>query len=341
MSKHVAVVGAGIAGIEAASILNAMGHSITLIEKNEILGGHINHWHQLFPNRRQGRDLLEKLYEKMDDSIQVQYGKEITSIKPFSGKFIVTAADGWVTNADAVLMATGFDLFDAHKKEEYGYGIYDHVITSADLEEIFIQGEGLNPRLGKDPQRIGFIHCVGSRDEKAGNIYCSKVCCITAVKQAIEIKELYPSVEVYCFYMDLRMFGRHYEELYQEAQEKHNIQFIRGRLSEASENKQGGVVVKVEDTLLGKPLKLTLDLLVLMSGMVAPVAVTNMRDKLGLAKVDDGFLKPVDPHTQANLSELPGFFMAGTATGPKTITDTLTDARSAALEIDRFLKEII
>jgi len=339
MSKHVVVIGAGIAGLEAASVLDSMGHSITLIEKEDTPGGHVDRWHELFPNRRPGREVLEMLYEKLRDSIQFQYGKEITSIKPFSGKFIVTASDGWVTNADAVLMATGFDLFDARKKEEYGYGIYDHVITSADLEDIFRQGEGLNPRLGKAPQRIGFVHCVGSRDEKAGNIYCSKVCCVTAVKQAIEIKELYSAVEVYCFYMDLRMFGRHYEELYKEAQEKYNIQFIRGRLSEASENRQGGVVVKVEDTLLGKPLKITMDLLVLMSGMVAPPGIVKMRNKLGLTKEEDGFLSPLDAHARPNESEVPGLFMAGTSSGPKTITDTLNDARSAALAIDKYLEE--
>jgi heterodisulfide reductase subunit A2 len=338
MSKHIVVIGAGIAGLEAASILNTMGHSVTIVEKEENPGGHLNRWFQLFPNRRHGKEVLEILLEKLDVTVPFQYGKEITSIKPFSGKYIVTASDGWVTNADAVLMATGFDLFDAHKKEEYGYGIYDHVISSADLEDIFNEEEGLMSRLGKAPQRVGFVHCVGSRDEKIGNLYCSKVCCVTAVKQAIEVRELYPDAEVYCFYMDLRMFGRHYEELYKEAQEKYNIQFIRGRLSEATENKNSGVVVKVEDTLLGKPLKITVDLLVLMSGMVSPPVVVKMRDSLGLIKDEDGFLKPVDAHLQANVSELPGLFMAGTASGPKTITDTMTDARSAALAIDEYLK---
>ena len=135
------------------------------------------------------------------------------------------------------------------------------------------------------------------------------------------------------------MFGRFYEELYKEAQEKYNIQFIRGRLSESSESKSGGVVVKVEDTLLGKPLKITVDLLVLMTGMVAPANVTAIRDALGLKKEDDNFLEPLDVHTACNSSTVPGLFLAGTCTGPKTITDTLTDARSAALAVDEFLKK--
>ena len=89
--------------------------------------------------------------------------------------------------AHAILLATGFDIFDASKKEEYGYGIYDNVITSVDLEQAFNSGKVVTAQ-GKTPKRIGFIHCVGSRDEKAGNPHCSKVCCVTAVKQAIEVE---------------------------------------------------------------------------------------------------------------------------------------------------------
>ncbi|NJO70443.1 MAG: CoB--CoM heterodisulfide reductase iron-sulfur subunit A family protein, partial [Bacteroidetes bacterium] len=104
---------------------------------------------------------------------------------------------------------------------------------------------------GKTPQRIGIVHCVGSRDEKAGNTYCSKVCCVTGVKQAIELKEQLPSSEIFNFYMDLRMYDRYFEDLYKEAQVKHHVQFIRGRLSEAFENPDGTVMIKIEDTLWG------------------------------------------------------------------------------------------
>ena len=337
MNKQIAVIGAGAAGLEAASILDSMGLNVTLIEKSETLGGHIQQWYQLFPNRREGKEIVESLVKNINPSIPVHLNKEITSVQPFSGKFIISASDGWVINADAVLITSGFDLFDARKKEEYGYTIYDHVITSADLESYFSSDDGIKEFLGKSPARVGFVHCVGSRDEKVGNIYCSKVCCVTAVKQAIEIKELFPYAEVYCFYMDLRMFGRQYEELYKEAQETYGIQFIRGRLSEASENKQGGIVLKVEDTLLGKPLKISVDLLVLMSGMVAPSATGSLRESIGLTKEEDGFLKPVDAHLAPNISEVPGVFFAGACTGPKTITDTLTDARSAALAINEYV----
>jgi heterodisulfide reductase subunit A len=337
MSRQVAIIGAGVAGLEAAALLDSMGVEVSLIEKTETLGGHVNEWNLLFPNYRNGKELVDTLTQKINGNVSVHYRKNVTSIQPFSGKFIISASDGWVINSDAVLITTGFELFDAHRKEEYGYGIYDHVLTSADLERIMESGEGLKSRLGKSPERIGFVHCVGSRDEKAGNIYCSKVCCITAVKQAIELKELYPYAEVYCFYMDLRMFGRHYEELYKEAQEKYNIQFIRGRLSEASENRSGGIVVKVEDTLLGRPLKLTLDVLVLMVGMIAGDNTKSICRSLKMKEEQDGFLMPSDPQIATNTSEVPGIFFAGVCTGPKTVAETLSDARSAALAIRDFL----
>ncbi len=120
---------------------------------------------------------------------------------------------------------------------------------------------------GEIPGRIGIVHCVGSRDEKSGNLYCSKLCCVTAVKQAIEIREYLPDSNVFCFYMDMRMGGAFYEELYMESQQKYHVNFIRGKVSEVGESITNKLIVKVEDTLAGRPLKMELDLLVLMAGM--------------------------------------------------------------------------
>jgi heterodisulfide reductase subunit A2 len=178
----------------------------------------------------------------------------------------VNLSGGTEEKADAVIVATGFDLFDARSKEEYGYGIYDNVITSAELEGMFNRGR-IARADGKRAGRIGLIHCVGSRDEKVNNNHCSKVCCVTAVKQAIEIRKMLPGCEVFCFYMDMRMYGPYYEELYRESQEVHNVNFIRGKVSEASVNINNRLVIKVEDTLAGRPLRMELDIMVLMVGM--------------------------------------------------------------------------
>ena len=111
-----------------------------------------------------------------------------------------------------MVVATGFTLFDARRKEEYGYGIYDNVVTSADLERMMNEG-AVRLADGSTPRRIALLHCVGSRDEKVCQRHCSKVCCITGVKQAIELKKMFPEADVFNFYMDIRMFGAGYEEL--------------------------------------------------------------------------------------------------------------------------------
>ena len=120
---------------------------------------------------------------------------------------------------------------------------------------------------GTAPRRIAFLHCVGSRDEKVCQHHCSKVCCITGVKQAMELKEMFPAADVFNFYMDIRMFGPGYEEMYRDAQQRLNIHFVRGRISEASPTLDGRVQIKAEDTLTGRPLKMSVDMLVLIVGM--------------------------------------------------------------------------
>jgi len=337
-TKHIVVIGGGPAGLETSANLARLGFSVTLVEKDEVTGGHLKKWHALFPSLLPGSVALDSIKEGLSESVKIQTKTKITGVEAVNDYFTVSGHNGWQEKADAIVLTTGFQLFDAHRKEEYGYGIYENVITSADLEELFASGKELVNRLGNKPDRVGFVHCVGSRDEKVNNLHCSKVCCITAVKQAIEVKQLLPDAEVFCFYMDLRMFGRHYEELYKEAQEKYNIQFIRGRLSEATEDKDGNIVVKVEDTLLGKPLRITTGLLVLMIGMEPAPETRALSGMLGLKSVSDGFIQPVDEVLRSNFTEIPGVFVAGACSGPKSVSDTLADARSAALAVAAYLK---
>ena len=161
------------------------------------------------------------------------------------------------------------------------------------------------------PTCVGFIHCVGSRDEKAGNKYCSKACCITAIKLATRVKEKLPDCEVFCFYMDLQIFGRHFERNYQNAQVNHGIRFIRGRLSECFENPDGSVMLKVEDTLLGRPMRINTDLVVLMAGMVPSASANSIKDITGLETGDNGFFNTLDSNYDVESTNIPGIFVAG------------------------------
>ena len=336
MKKSVIIIGGGISGMTAAGTLTANGVNVILLEKNGLPGGHVADWHRLFPDQRKASEITG-FGRHETDGIGMYTGNSVSSIIRSGETFKVTTDMDKTFMADALLIATGFDLFDARKKEEYGYGIYNNVITSAELEQIFNKGEGLRTAEGKPPGRIGFIHCVGSRDEKVGNLYCSKVCCITGVKQAIEIKELLPSSEVYCFYMDLRMYDRHFEELYYEAQQKWGINFIRGRLSECSENQDGSIVVKTEDTLSGRPLKMNVDLMVLLVGMVPSGGTGRIAAMLGLKTGDDGFISSADLHLRNNSTEIPGVFIAGAVKGPVSVNASIADARAAAVQVLGYL----
>lgn len=334
--KNIVIIGGGPSGLEASAQLHKMGYNVILVEKSPTLGGHLAKWDRLFPKGIPAKEVLDNLISRING---VKYFLEATvqSINLLDKSYNVILNNGITVLADAVMFATGFDLFRAEKKEEYGYGIYERVITNADLENWFKNGN--DSRIVQNPKRIGFVHCVGSRDEKAGNRYCSKVCCATAVKQACEVKQQFPDADVFCFYMDLRMFGRGYEDMYLSAQKDYGIRFIRGRVSEVAENINKELIVKAEDTLSGKPVKVTLDLLVLMAGMENCSAGVKVATQIGIATDEsDRFFETKDSICSLQKGNKPGVFFAGACTGPKTLPDSLNEARAAALEIDNYLK---
>lgn len=317
--------------MEAASQLLKLGYSPIIIEKGDRLGGHVARWNRLFPDMTPAQDLVSGLIAGCKDA-NIFLNTEISFINRLKESYNIMLSNGISINTKHILITTGFRLFEAEKKEEYGYGVYDQVITNADLENWFNTGD--DDRINNSRmESIGFVHCVGSRDEKARNTQCSKVCCITAIKQAIELKEKYPHASIYCFYMDLRLFGKKFEDFYTKAQRDYGIHFIRGRVSEVSEDIEGKVIVKAEDTLLGKPIKVTLDLLVLMSGMVCNPDSTKTAGMLALPIDSDGFLQSSDNVFHITSSPKKGIFYAGACTGPKTVPETLAEARSAVLEI--------
>ena len=333
------VIGGGVAGLEVAGQLAKAGIDVSLIEKERKTGGNLNNWFRLFPDRRRSSEVKEYL-----DTINSGKGIMLhtnTTIEKFNrgrSSFLMTTNEGKELTADAVIVATGFDLFKSARKEEYGYGIYDNVISSADLENMFRNGEILLND-GNVPETIGIVHCVGSRDEKVGNFYCSKLCCVTAVKQAIEIREFLPDSKVFCFYMDMRMGGAFYEELYREAQQKYAVNFIRGKVSEASESIDNRLMIKVEDTLAGRPLKMKLDMLVLMAGMEMSEGGKQIAGIGGLKTGENRFFASADNHTGSNKSNIEGVFYAGACTAPMNITETISHARAAVIEVIDYLKD--
>ncbi len=338
-NKSVLIIGGGPAGIEAANSLANLGITVTLIEKSDDAGGNIRNWVKLFPDFSSAEDVRVNFKNILkNDNIEFIANTEISSLYRDGNHWIAKNGSNKIFKADAALLATGFEVFDARRKEELGYGIYDNVITSLDFEKMYKSGK-ITTAQGKVPERIAFLNCVGSRDEKVGNHYCSRVCCINAVKQAIEFKELYPNSKAFCFYMDLRMAGQSYEELYRKSQERYGVTYIRGRISEAASTMDNRIQIKAEDTLNALPLKMTVDMLVLMVGIESSPSTTELsrqNDVLGLY----GFSNSKGLYGNDNLTNQAGLFIAGTCKRPLTLPETIADARSAAIEIVKYLKTI-
>lgn len=325
--RHVIVIGGGVAGMQCAGELLKEGVKVTLLEKEQNTGGKLRNWYKLFPTYTPADEVLSALRHRLTGAknFTLMTGAEAAAITPKK----VTLSSGEELTCDAAVIATGFTLFDARIKEEYGYGIYDNVITSADLEQMFNRGE-VRLKNGGKPRRIAILHCVGSRDEKVCQRHCSKVCCVTGVKQAIELKHLFPEANVFNFYMDIRMFGPGYEEMYKEAQTAYNVHFVRGRISEVSPTFDDRLQIKAEDTLTGRPLKLGVDMLVLLIGMKANDLNESLAENSFLKQQPSGFMQPRNPFLGNVESNVGGIFYAGAVTAPKNVGESLNEGIAAA-----------
>ena len=321
--------------MQTALSLKSLGFEPLILEQSRQLGGKVADWHLLFPSFTPAEEVTVPLIRAVrQNGILVRLGCKVVSIE--SRRVILSSGER--IDCDAVVLCSGSTLFDATIKEEYGYGIYDNVVTSADLEHMFNKGE-VRLSSGQTPRRIALLHCVGSRDEKVCQRHCSKVCCITGVKQAIELKRMYPGCDVFNFYMDIRMFGPGYEEMYREAQIKHNIHFVRGRISEVSPTFDNRLQIKAEDTLTGRPLKLGVDMLVLLIGMKANAHNSVLTAESNLTSQPSGFMQPKDSFLHNVESNVDGVFYAGAVTAPKNVGESINEGTAAARAVVEWLEK--
>jgi heterodisulfide reductase subunit A len=226
----------------------------------------------------------------------------------------------------SIIVATGYDVFDPHRKPEYGYGQYPNVITTLEMERRLAVGD-LSVG-GRAPQRIAFVKCVGSRDAQVDNPYCSRVCCMVVAKQAHLVKERLPNAEVTVFYMDVRTFGKGDEEFYDETRKK-GVLYRRGNVSEIV-RRGDRVALVAEDTLLGRPIEYEADLVVLAVGMEPRADTDAISGLLKLPRSADGFFLELHPKLRPVDTAVDGVFLAGCCQGPKDIPDTVAQAKAAA-----------
>ena len=232
----------------------------------------------------------------------------------------------------SIIIATGYDLFDPHLLPQYGYGDYENVMTNLQFERL---ASPSGPTRGevwlKDstlPKAIAFLHCIGSRDENT-NLYCSRICCMASMKQAHLAKEK-TGAEIYEFYIDINAFGKGYQEFYKRVREE-GIYFIRGKGSEVFK-RDGRLVVAAEDTMLGTPLEISVDMVVLGTGLAARYDAERVAQVFGISQSADRFFMEAHPKLRPVSTNVDGIFLAGCCQGPKDIPDTVAQASAAAAE---------
>jgi heterodisulfide reductase subunit A len=248
----------------------------------------------------------------------------------------VCSFDGDIASLDvgAIIVATGYDLFDPLRIPELGYGVYPEVVTSMEFEQLLSANESSGGAslmiAGRVPRDVVLIQCVGSRDKRLGNAYCSRICCMYTTKQASVVQENLPDANVTVFYMDIRAFGKGFEEFYDQVREE-GVFFRRGSPSEIVRNPDGrGLVVRAEDTLLGRPVEVPADLVVLAVGIEPRDSTRDVAALLRLSNTADGFLAEAHPKLRPVDTAVAGVYLAGCCQGPKDIPDSIAQARAAA-----------
>ena len=239
-------------------------------------------------------------------------------------------------NVGAIIVATGYDLFDPKLKPEYGYEKYDNVITGLEFERLCSASGPTRGKIeinGKEPKRVVFVQCVGSRDKQVGNEYCSRVCCMYTAKHAHLIKEKIPDAEVTICYMDVRAFGRDHEEFYERVQ-REGVIYRRGNAAEVYKKSpdEDTLIVRLEDTLLGVVREIEADLVVLAAGLVPSRGGERIMESLKLPAGRNRFLLEAHPKLRPVETVVDGVFLAGCCHSPKDISDTVAQASAAAMK---------
>jgi heterodisulfide reductase subunit A len=241
--------------------------------------------------------------------------------------------------AGTVVLATGFETTPRDAKKEYGSGKFPNVIDGLKMERLLAPtgpyGHVIRPSDGKEPDSIAYVQCAGSRDETLGVEYCSRVCCMYAIKQAMLLSGALPLADITIYYMDIRTFGKGYEQFYQNAKAM-GIQFIKGKVAKIHEDQEQNPVLRVELIDEGsRVVEHTHDLIVLSVGML-PSYDPQMVYDVPVGKY--GFIVSPEQNLAASLTMQPGIFAAGTATGPMDIVDSILTAGAAASEASTYLK---
>lgn len=331
-TPDVLVIGGGIAGLEASLSLAGKDRKVYLVEKKESLGGMVRKLSQLLPHQGTGLSLIDEKINavKSNSNIEVFTSSNVMDVRGFLGNFEVTIGpadtDGKERKiqAGAIVVATGFRLFDVKEKPQLGYGKLDNVLTALEFEEMMNSGKVLLKN-GNGPQSVALIHCVG-REEKG---YCSKVCCLYSIKFAHYLRDKLPDAEVIDFYIDLCLPHKADQKYFDEAKNK-GVRFIRAEEFELEEKKNKIEVTYKKD---GQKNRLAADMVVLAPAMVPTEDTPRLAEMLNIPLDETGFFKEIHEILDPVSTPAEGIFIAGCTLGPKNIPESIVQSQATSGKI--------
>lgn len=333
-TKTVLIVGGGPAGMEAAVKAGRAGCRVFLVEKERALGGLLNKLQGSFPDWESPAGILLKKQAEIEacSNIHVRTGAEVVSAVRRGRHFECGLKTGDVTeivNAGAVILATGFSLMNCSRYGEYGYGIYPGVVDSLEFEgRLKSWKEG---KVKDAPEAVGFIQCVGSRDRSKGFPYCSRICCMYTARQAAMFKDLFPGSRCYVFYIDIRAAGKGYEEFVRSVIEEKKARYFRGRPGKVLPS-GGKLLVRSEDTLMGVPIEVETDMVVLAPAIVPGPGMEKTASIFGIRTDRYGF-----PECCNTGSSPESVFIAGGCGFAVSLNEAMTQGAAAAAGAIAFL----
>ncbi len=335
MTSPILIVGGGPAGLSAAQSLAAIGQRAIVVEKEARLGGApiLSGYAKLVPSGEWAKDAIGGMVSRVEGErlVERHTGCTVASFAGEPGRFTAKLSNGRAVEASAAILCTGFTHFDSVNKPEWGFGTFPDVVTTTQVEQMISSGNGVRcPSDGRKPQRVAILLCVGSRDRQIGREWCSKICCTVSANLAMEIREELPDCHVYIYYMDIRTFGLYETKYYWASQEVHKVKYIKARVAEVTSNGEK-LVLKAEDTLVKRPITIPFDLVVHAIGMDPNVDNKSIAQVFGIALEEHGYIGRKSAYGTFGETSRAGVFVAGSATGPETIDDSIGQGKAAAI----------
>ncbi|MDP1620741.1 MAG: CoB--CoM heterodisulfide reductase iron-sulfur subunit A family protein [Bacteroidales bacterium] len=337
------VLGGGIAGMAAALEIANAGKQVYLVEKTDRLGGQVAKFDLTFPYLSSARQLIQPFIQRTENhpNIDLFLNTEIKEVTGYIGNFkskVETAENGTIElNFGNIIVAVGLKPFNPTVISEYGYGQFPDVITSLEFEEMLSNGHLLT-KYGKEPRNIAIIHCVGSRNKKYHE-YCSRVCCMAALKFVHEIRACLSSANIFEIYADMRAYGKGHEEFYALTTHKQIIFLMYDQqeslpvIRQANRNDNCNMIIEMDEKLSGESIEVPVDMVVLMVNMEAHENVKEVVRAVGVSLCGNQFFIEKHPKLDPVATTTGGVFIVGSCQGPKDIPDSVAQARAAAARI--------